>query len=92
MIHLRYSLRVSRKIKLEKFKKRFEAGVNVNNKIESQSITVLVPAFKSRYLSRLLDSLCLQSDKDFMVVICDDASSEPIYEVSSRYYDRLKIK
>ncbi len=64
----------------------------MSEKSENQGITVLVPAFKSKYLSRLLDSLCLQSDKDFLVVICDDASSEPVYEVSSRYFDRLKIK
>jgi glycosyltransferase involved in cell wall biosynthesis len=56
------------------------------------SITVLVPAFRSRFLSQLLESLCLQTDKAFDVLICDDASLDPIYEVYINFKDRLNLK
>jgi glycosyltransferase involved in cell wall biosynthesis len=56
------------------------------------SITVLIPAFRSRFLARLLESLCLQTDKDFVVLVCDDASPDPIYEICETFKDRLDLE
>jgi glycosyltransferase involved in cell wall biosynthesis len=55
-------------------------------------VTVLVPAFKVKYLTALLESLCAQTDGDFLVLLCDDASPEPIEAVFNRFEDKLKIR
>ena len=56
------------------------------------TITVLIPAFRSLFLPQLLESLCCQVDKEFDVLICDDASLDPIYEVYKSFKDRLNLK
>ena len=56
------------------------------------SITVLIPAFRSRFLPQLLESLCIQTDKDFVVLVCDDASPDPIYEICKVFEGRLDLE
>jgi glycosyltransferase involved in cell wall biosynthesis len=55
-------------------------------------ITVLIPAFRSRFLPQLLDSLCSQTDSDFNVIVGDDASPDPIAAICDEYSHRLKIR
>jgi len=55
-------------------------------------ITVLVPAFRSRFLPQLLDSLCSQTDSDFTVIVGDDASPDPIATVCDAYTHRLNLR
>jgi glycosyltransferase involved in cell wall biosynthesis len=55
-------------------------------------ITVLVPAFRSRFLPQLFDSLCSQTDPDFTVIVGDDASPDPIAAICDAYTHRLNLR
>ncbi|WP_051697909.1 glycosyltransferase family 2 protein [Prevotella sp. 10(H)] len=54
-------------------------------------IAIIIPAYKSEFLSFTLDSLSNQTDKNFRVYIGDDNSPANLYEIVSRYEDNLKI-
>jgi len=47
--------------------------------------TFLLPAFKTKYLAEMLESIKNQTYKDFKVLISDDCSPEPIREVCEPY-------
>lgn len=49
--------------------------------------SILVPAFKVRYLSECLTSILAQSYEDFEVIVVDDASPENIFETVSQFKD-----
>ena len=55
------------------------------------SLAVIIPAYKSEFLDKTLDSLYRQTDKNFTVYIGDDASPYPIWNTVSRWTGRLKI-
>jgi glycosyltransferase involved in cell wall biosynthesis len=55
-------------------------------------ITVLVPAYKAEYLSLLLDSLCAQTDKDFLVLVGDDAGPAEIRAICESFSSKLNLK
>ena len=55
------------------------------------SLAVIIPAYKSEFLDKTLDSLDRQTDKNFTVYIGDDASPYPIWNTVSRWTGRLKI-
>lgn len=50
-------------------------------------ISILVPAFKVRYLPDCLDSICRQSYDNWEVIIVDDCSPEDIKSVVQKYKD-----
>lgn len=57
------------------------------------SITVVVPVFnRANELVRLLESLIVQTDSDFDVIVCDDGSTEDIGAVTRAYSDRLRLQ
>ena len=49
--------------------------------------TFLLPAFKTKYLPEMLNSIQQQTYKDYKVIISDDCSPENVYEVSKEYLD-----
>ena len=55
------------------------------------SLAVIIPAYKSEFLDRTLESLCRQTDRDFTVYIGDDCSPNPIEETVRRWTDRMRI-
>lgn len=58
----------------------------------SDSLDIVIPAYKGRFLPALLESLAHQSSKDFSVIVCDDASPEPLEPLCENFLDRLPIR
>ena len=49
--------------------------------------TFLLPAFKTKYLAEMLNSIQQQTYKDFKVLVSDDFSQEDVYGVCKPYLD-----
>ena len=47
--------------------------------------TFLLPAYNTRYLEKMLVSITNQTYTDFKVIISDDCSPEPVYDVCKRF-------
>lgn len=58
----------------------------------SLSITVLIPAYKSEFLSRLMESLCVQTDKNFTVLVGDDSGPMEIKAICEQYSSILNLQ
>lgn len=55
-------------------------------------ISICIPAYKHvEYLKRLLDSIVIQTFKDFEVVVTDDSPGDEVRILISEYQDLLKI-
>jgi len=56
-------------------------------------ISVIMPIYNNKiFLKDSIDSIVNQSFKDWELIICDDGSKEPIYEILNSYNDeRIKI-
>ncbi|OKH53129.1 hypothetical protein NIES2101_12405 [Calothrix sp. HK-06] len=55
-------------------------------------LTVIIPAYnRPKMLAQALESLRWQTYKDFIVIVCDDASTENLKEVIDKFLD-LKIE
>ena len=50
--------------------------------------SILIPAYKSRFLKECIDSILVQTVSDFEIVIVDDASPEDLYAIVGRYDDK----
>lgn len=50
--------------------------------------SILIPAFKAKYLKECIDSVLSQTFKDFEIVIVNDASPENVEEIVKKYNDR----
>ena len=60
--------------------------------IESQyNIAIIIPAYKSEYLTTTLDSLVKQTDESFNVYIGDDNSPNNLFEIVEKYTDKLNL-
>ncbi len=58
-----------------------------------RQLSVIIPVFnRSWQLARALDSLVIQTDRDFEVVICDDGSTEDIHAVVQPYLHQLQLR
>lgn len=55
------------------------------------SLSVVIPAYKARFLEHALDSLAVQTDGEFDVHVGDDASPDDLSSIVSRYAGRLRI-
>lgn len=59
---------------------------------EELKLSVIVAVFQREdELRELLDSLCLQTDTDFELLIVDDGSPEPLESITKPYADRLNL-
>ena len=55
-------------------------------------VTVVIPTFnRARHLARCLDSLVVQTWRDFEVVVCDDGSTDETADVVRRYTPHLDL-
>lgn len=53
---------------------------------------VIIPTYnRAPDLRRCLDSLVLQTHKDFEVIVCDDGSTDNTKEIAESYQDRLNL-
>lgn len=55
------------------------------------SLAIVIPAYKSTFLSATLDSIAAQTCKDFTLYIGDDCSPNGIGEIVSQYKDRIPL-
>ena len=62
--------------------------VLVKNKGTTMVFSILIPAYKSRFLKECIDSILAQTVRDFEIVIVDDASPEDLYAIVSGYDDK----
>jgi glycosyltransferase involved in cell wall biosynthesis len=58
----------------------------MNNKL-----AIIIPAFKPNFLAKTLDSLALQTNKNFNVYIGDDGSPFNLFEIIKPFFDRLNL-
>lgn len=58
---------------------------------DSKKLAVVVPAYKSAYLARTLESLVRQTRQDFAVYVCDDQSPYPVAEICTEYATKLDL-
>ena len=64
----------------------FPIGDHMQNKV-----AIIIPAYKAKFLSATLESICSQTCQDFSLYIGDDCSPEPIYEVVRSFEKRREI-
>jgi glycosyltransferase involved in cell wall biosynthesis len=56
-------------------------------------LSICIPAYKrTEYLKRLLDSIAIQSFKDFEVIVTDDSSGNEVNQLALLYSDTIAIK
>jgi len=55
-------------------------------------LAVIIPAYKSKYFERVLNSLASQTNKNFIVYVGDDCSQEKIEQICIDFKNRLNIK
>lgn len=54
-------------------------------------LAIVIPAYKKLFLTKALDSICNQTNKDFHVYIGDDASPDDLYDIVSKYQKVVDI-
>lgn len=59
--------------------------------MKNPEIAIVIPAYKSEFLSITLDSIANQTCKDFIVYIGDDCSPNNIKQVTEKYSGKIKI-
>lgn len=60
--------------------------------MHKKDLAVVIPAYKSRFLSRTLDSLVSQTDKRFTVYLGDDNSPDDLRTIVNKYENLIDIK
>jgi glycosyltransferase involved in cell wall biosynthesis len=60
--------------------------------VRENTLDVIVPAYKERFLSALLESLAEQTCREFSVIVSDDCSSESLATVCESYAHRLAMR
>ena len=56
------------------------------------TLDIVIPAYKGRYLGELLESLSVQKSPEFGVIVCDDASPDPIAEICEPFQKQLNLR
>ncbi len=56
-----------------------------------EKIAIVIPAYKRRFLRQTLDSIAVQTCRNFTVYIGDDASSQRLEEIVANYVGRMDI-
>lgn len=57
----------------------------------TETIAIIIPAYKASFLAQTLDSLVSQTSQDFHVYIGDDCSPGNLESIVTAYYSKLKI-
>lgn len=58
----------------------------------SNTLDIVIPAYKARFLPALLESLADQTSKNFSVIVSDDASPDPIRQICREFSEKLRIR
>lgn len=56
-----------------------------------KQIAIIIPAYKTRFLKKTLDSIACQTNRNFTLYVGDDASPEDIWEVVEPYKNQMEI-
>ena len=59
---------------------------------EPGSLAIVIPAYRSRYLTLTLESLASQTNRNFRVYVGDDASPEDLRSICDAFRDRLDLQ
>lgn len=59
--------------------------------MQTKSLAIIIPAYKSTFLAAALDSIAAQTCKDFTVYIGDDNSPNHLEEIVERYKDKMQL-
>lgn len=59
--------------------------------MQTNSLAIIIPAYKSTFLDAALDSIAAQTCKDFTVYIGDDNSPNHLEEIVERYKDKMQL-
>jgi glycosyltransferase involved in cell wall biosynthesis len=59
--------------------------------MSTNSLAIIIPAYRARFLERTLASLVAQTDRRFHVYVGDDASPEPIEPIVKTFQARLPL-
>jgi glycosyltransferase involved in cell wall biosynthesis len=54
-------------------------------------LAIIIPAYKATFLSAALDSIAMQTCKDFTLYVGDDCSPEPIGNIVEQYRDKIEL-
>jgi glycosyltransferase involved in cell wall biosynthesis len=54
-------------------------------------LAIIIPAYKATFLPAALDSIAMQTCKDFTLYVGDDCSPEPISDIVEQYRDKIEI-
>ena len=54
-------------------------------------LAIIIPAYKATFLPASLDSIAMQTCKDFTLYIGDDCSPEPISDIVEQYRDKIEL-
>ena len=54
-------------------------------------LAIIIPAYKTTFLSAALDSIAMQTCKDFTLYVGDDCSPEPISDIVEQYRDKIEL-
>lgn len=54
-------------------------------------LAIIIPAYKATFLPATLDSIAVQTCKDFTLYVGDDCSPEPIGNIVEQYKDKIKL-
>lgn len=54
-------------------------------------LAIIIPAYKATFLPAALDSIAVQTCKDFTLYVGDDCSPEPIGNIVEQYKDKIKL-
>ena len=54
-------------------------------------LAIIIPAYKATFLPAALDSIAIQTCKDFTLYIGDDCSPEPIGNIVEQYRDKIEL-
>lgn len=59
--------------------------------MQTNSLAIIIPAYKSTFLAAALDSIAAQTCKDFTVYIGDDNSPNHLEDIVERYKDKMQL-
>ena len=54
-------------------------------------LAIIIPAYKTTFLSAALDSIAAQTCKDFTLYIGDDCSPEPLGSIVEQYRNKIEL-
>ena len=54
-------------------------------------LAIIIPAYKATFLTAALDSIAMQTCKDFTLYVGDDCSPEPISDIVEQYRDKIEL-